>query len=304
MKSDRNVMNELARTSGMLYELSDDERTHLKTLLLSMYKDLAKVCKENSLTLLMIGGSALGAVRHKGFIPWDDDLDVCMPRRDYNQLVSLLKSGILGDQYEYTVPSRNSDSKNNFLKIYRKNTTDAEIFEGKMPFPKGIYIDVFPVENAPTPSFMTSIRGFFVDLLSVISVCTLYAQYPCDTFKQYMKADHVAYKRYKLRMMIGKIALCFGNHSKWVYWNDKAAQYNKETDFCTIPTGTKRYCGELLPRNCFFPASVGEFEGISVFLPGNVDSYLTNLYHDYMTLPPVDKRERHFVYNFSLTEEL
>ena len=304
MKSDRCLLNELSRSSDMLYELSEEERKNLKSLLMIMYRDVAEVCQKNSLTIMLIGGSALGAVRHKGFIPWDDDLDVCMPRRDYNQLVSLLKSGVLSDQYDYTVPSKNSDSKNNFLKIYRKNTTDAEIYEENMPFPKGIYIDVFPVENAPAPSFMTSIRGFFVDLLSIISVSALYAQYPSDRFRQYMKANRLAYKRYKLRMIIGKIALCFGNHSKWVYWNDKAAQYNKETDFCTIPTGTKRYCGELLPKKCFFPVSVGEFEEISVFLPGNADGYLSNLYHDYMTIPPVDKRERHFVYSFSLTEEL
>lgn len=304
MKNDRCLMNELARTSGILYELSDDERARLKAFLLTMYKDLSVVCQQNNLTLLLIGGTALGAVRHKGFIPWDDDLDVCMPRSDYDKLVSLLQSGILSEQYVFTVPSKNHDSKNNFLKIYRKKTTDAEIFEGEMPFPKGIYIDIFPVENAPAPSFMTSIRGFLVDLLSLISVSTLYAQYPCEEFTQYMKANHSAYKRYRLRMAVGKIALLFGKHAKWVYWNDKAAQYNRETDFCTIPTGTKRYRGELLPKNYFFPVSTGEFEGISVLLPGNVDGYLTNLYHDYMTLPPVDKRERHFVYKFSLTEEL
>ncbi len=304
MRNDRNLMNELAKSSGMLYELSDEESSQLKILLLSMYKDLVEVCKKNNLTLLMIGGSALGTVRHKGFIPWDDDLDVCMPRRDYNKLITLLKKGLLSDNYTFTVPSKEDDSKNNYLKIYRKNTTDAEIFEGGMPFPKGVFIDIFPVENAPAPSLLTSMRGLFVDSLSVISVCTLYAQYPCEEFKQYMKTNRSAYHRYLLRVLIGKIALCLGSHAKWVYWNDKAAQYNKETDYCTIPTGTKRYCGEMLPKKVFFPASAGEFEGLTVLLPGNVDNYLSNMYKDYMTLPPVEKRERHFVYKFSLTEEL
>ena len=304
MRSDRNVMNELARNSGMLYELSEDERVQLKSLMMSMYKDIYDVCQKNSLTMMLIGGSALGAVRHHGFIPWDDDLDVCMPRCDYNKLILLLKNGVLSEQYSFTVPSKDSDSKNNYLKIYKRGTTDAEIFEVNMPFPKGIFIDVFPVENAPAPSLLTSLRGFIVDMLSVISVCTLYAQYPCAEFMRYVKVNRSAYKRYKLRMLIGKIALCIGKHAKWVYWNDKAAQYNKETNFCSIPTGTKRYRGELLPKNYFFPVSTGEFEGITVSLPGNVDGYLSNMYHDYMTLPPVEKRERHFVYKFSLSEEL
>jgi len=297
-------MNELARASGMLYELSEAERAQLKTLLLSMYKDIAEVCESHSLSLLLIGGSALGAVRHKGFIPWDDDLDVCMPRKDYNRLVSLLNEGLLSDKYTFTVPSKSGDSKNNYLKIYRKSTTDAEIFECNMPYPKGIFIDVFPVENAPSPCVWTKIRGFFVDLLSFIGVCTLYAQYPCEEFKQYMRGNQYAYKRYKLRFALGKIALCVATHAKWVFWNDKAAQYKKNSDYCTIPTGTKRYYGELLPKKMFFPVSFGEFEGIKVSLPGDVDGYLSNMYHDYMTLPPVEKRERHFVYKFSLNEEL
>ena len=303
MKSDRNLLNELARTSDMLYELSEDERMRLKSLMISMYKDLAEVCKNNSLSLMLIGGSALGAVRHKGFIPWDDDLDVCMPRSDYNKLLSLLNNGMFGEQYDFTAPSSERDSKNNHLKIYRKNTTNAEIFEGSMPFPKGVFIDVFPVENAPAPSALTSIRGFWVDCLSMISVCALYAQYPSDEFERFMKTNRSAYKRYRLRMTVGKIALCFGKHAKWAYWSDKAAQYKKETDYCTIPTGTKRYCGELLPRRVFFPESKGSFEGMQVLLPGDVDCYLKNMYKDYMSLPPVDKRERHFVYKFSLGEE-
>ena len=304
MKIDRIVMNELANKSGMLYELSEYERSKLKELLLSMYKDVEKVCQDYSLSLLLIGGSALGAVRHKGFIPWDDDLDVCMPRSDYDKFIELLKNGILSSSYYYTAPSKEDDSKNNYLKIYRKATTDAEIFEGNMPFPKGIFIDVFPIENAPAPSIWTSLRGTFVDLLSFISVSTLYAQYPCEEFKRYMGLDPVAYKRYKFRMAIGKIALCFAKHAKWVYWNDKVAQYKIDTGYCTIPTGTKRYCGELLPKVVFFPITSGEFEGLTVSLPGNVDAYLTNMYHNYMSIPPVEKRERHFVFKFSLTEEL
>lgn len=305
MKSDRDIMNELAKKSNLLYELSEEESKELKSLLLQMYKDISDLCKRNGLSVMLIGGSALGAVRHKGFIPWDDDLDLCMPRGDYNQLIRILEKGELGTEYTYNVPSRFEDSKNNFLKIYRKGTTDAEIFEDNMPFPKGIFIDVFPIENAPAPSFWTSIRGKIVDAVSIIATCVLFAQYPSDTYKEYMKLDSDAYKRYKLRMLIGRIGRLFGQHEKWVYWNDRVAQYNcMDSEYVTIPTGTKRYCGEMLKRDILLPASIGIFEGMEVSLPHNPDAYLTNMYKNYMWIPPVDKRERHFVYKFSLKEEL
>lgn len=304
MKSDRDIMNDLARKSDLLYELSEEESKKLKSLLLEMYKDIAAVCHKNALSVMLIGGSALGAVRHKGFIPWDDDLDLAMPRSDYNKLIEFLQNGALNEKYKYNAPSKNVDSKNNFLKIFRKGTTDAEIFEDNMPFPKGVFIDIFPIENAPSPSFLTRLRGRIVDAFSIIGTCVLFSQYKSETYKCYMKGNPDAYKRYKLRLFIGRIARIFGNHRKWVYWNDRIAQYHKDTGFVTIPTGTKRYCGEMVKKDVLLPASPGVFEGIEVSLPHNPDAYLTNMYKNYMWIPPVEKRERHFVYKFSLTEEL
>lgn len=297
-------MNELAQNSDMLYELTDDEGSSLKELLLEIYKDISSLCEKYSLTIMLIGGSALGAVRHNGFIPWDDDLDVCMPRKDYDSLIDLLESGQLGEDYTFTYPSKKKDTKNNHLKIFKKGTTDAEIFESNMPFPKGVFLDVFPVENAPAPSTVTKIRGRLIDLMSILSVSALFAQYPSEEYKKYMKGSDESYKQYKIRMILGKIALCFGNHAKWAYWTDKLSQYSGDTSFCTIPTGTRRYYGELLSKDVFFPVSKGKFEGLDVALPHDTDTYLRNMYNDYMTIPPVEKRERHFVYKFSLTKEL
>lgn len=304
MRSDRDIMNDLARKSDLLYELSIEESSKLKNLLLDMYKDIVAVCHKNGLSVMLIGGSALGAVRHKGFIPWDDDLDLAMPRPDYNKLIELLRGGAMDEKYQYNAPSETADSKNNFLKIYRRGTTDAEIFEDNMPFPKGVFIDIFPIENAPAPSILTKLRGKIADAFSIIGTCVLFSQYNSETYKRYMQGDPDAYKRYKLRMMIGRIARLFGNHQKWVFWNDRIAQYNKESDFCTIPTGTKRYCGEMLKKSVLLPPSPGTFEGIQVSLPHDPDAYLTNMYKNYMWIPPIEKRERHFVYKFSLTEEL
>ena len=82
MKSDSELMNELAHKTNYLHEMTSSESSAMKRALLDIYRDVAKLCEKEGLTLMLSGGSCLGAIRHKGFIPWDDDLDVMMRRDD------------------------------------------------------------------------------------------------------------------------------------------------------------------------------------------------------------------------------
>ena len=121
MKSESQLMSELSHRTNYLRELSDVESSALKNAILNIYKDVATLCDKSGLTFMMCGGTCLGAIRHHGFIPWDDDLDIMMPRRDYNKLIVLLEKGELGEKYEFTYPHKNRDANNVFLKIFRKN---------------------------------------------------------------------------------------------------------------------------------------------------------------------------------------
>lgn len=83
-------MNELAHKTNYLHEMTSSESSAMKRALLDIYRDVAKLCEKEGLTLMLSGGSCLGAIRHKGFIPWDDDLDVMMRRDDYEKLIHLM----------------------------------------------------------------------------------------------------------------------------------------------------------------------------------------------------------------------
>mgnify|MGYP000056587021 FL=1 len=302
VKSDSELMNELSHRVNYLRELSSDESASLKSALIGIYKDVATLCNKYNLTYMLSGGSCLGAVRHKGFIPWDDDLDIMMPRKDYETLILLCKRGELGDKYEINYPNPSTDSKNVFLKIYRKNSINQELFNENTPFPKGIYLDVFALDGVPANKLFRFVKGCIANLLQYISIMVLMAQYPSKSFKKFVSLDVQLKRRYKLKLFLGKI---FGviSHKTWVYCFDKFVANDNMNNLVGIPTGRKYYNGEIFEASVFFPPQKVKFEDLDVFIPADYDKYLTNLYKDYMQLPPLEKRERHFIMKFELPND-
>ena len=299
MKSDSELLNELAQRTDYLHELSEAESKALKQTLLTMYVDIAELCHKHHLTVMLCGGSCLGAIRHQGFIPWDDDLDLLMPRADYELLIRLLEQGALGDNYEFNTPNPTADSKNVFLKIYRKNTVNMDIFSEDSPYPKGVGIDVFALDAMPRTRIGQQLKGLIANALQFISILVLYAQYRGEHIRQFMSLDPALFRRYRFKCFLGRI---FGiiPHRKWVWWFDRFVASERTGRSLGIPTGRKYYAGEVFPEEVYLPARQAEFEGVKVFIPNQYDPYLRNLYHDYMQLPPVEKRERHFIVQLDL----
>lgn len=301
MKSDQQIMNELAAKTNFLREVTPEESAAQKKLLLEMYKDIARVCDAHNLVYMLGGGTCLGAIRHKGYIPWDDDLDLMMPRDSYEKLIQFCDAGELGDKYEIDTPRKNHDCKNPFLKVFRKGTLDVELQSENTPFPKGVFIDIFPMDSAPRNRLMQKLKGFVSDAMRRVCTSVLYAEYPSQKYHEFMSLDKEALSRYKTRVFIGKLFGIF-KHKRWVWWFDQFNSSSTDTGYTTVPTGRKGYVGEILPTSVFVPTQKAMFEGIEANVPADYDAYLTSLYKNYMAIPPVEKRERHQIYILKLSE--
>lgn len=302
MKSYKELLNENARNSG-LRQLTEDEAARMKVVLLDMYKDIAKVCDEHGLTVMLCGGSCLGAVRHKGFIPWDDDIDMCMPRKDYEILKVLLYDGVMGDGYEFLYPARDKDSMCMFMKIYKKGTRCVEAGCEYTDFPKGLSVDIFPIEGTSNSTVCRKMIGCAANALRLSANMVYEATYPVsEATRRLTNMGGVGGMMLKARRILGK-ALSLIPHRKWVYWFEVLVCNLRMEGTLTIPTGRKLYGGEALPASAFFPVKRLLFEGYEVNVPNDTDKYLSNLYgNDYMQLPPMEKRERHFIIEFDLPD--
>ena len=299
MKSESQIMSELSHRTHFLRELTDEESAGLKKAILAIYLDVAELCDKHGLTYMMSGGTCLGAIRHQGFIPWDDDLDIMMPRKDYDQLIRLLEDGALGENYEFTYPNAKSDANTVFLKIFRKCSKDVELATVNAPYPKGIYIDVFAIDCVPKSRLGKIAKGFLANTIQYIAMARLVVQYPSPLLNEYMSLEPELRKRYRIKRVLGRLT-SFASHAKWIYWFEKLVSSSKEGHEWGIPTGRKYYNGEIFDKSVFVPVKKGMFEGVEVNVPNDTHKYLTNLYKNYMELPPVEKRERHFICEFEL----
>lgn len=290
-----NLTDLLLQSNYPFRELSDEESQKLKAVLLDIYKDIVEVCNKNDLTVMLVGGSALGAVRHSGYIPWDDDLDVAMPRKDYNRFPSLLAQ-MFPNKYDCFGAGISENPVYGFIKVGKQGTILKTLNETEKETPS-IAIDVFPIENIPNNKIVRFFHGLRINILLYLSVCVKLYENNETPLTKILLEDKNGRKSLKRRLRIGRFFSLIHKSSEWYNKCDEIVQKygKKETTLVSIPTGRGHYFGEIQQRSVFFPPKKHNFEGVESFIPNNYDRYLSALYGDYMQIPPLEKREKHFI---------
>lgn len=256
--------------------LSEIKKIELRILL-----QFDAYCKHHGLKYYLSYGTLLGAVRHKGFIPWDDDVDVCMPRTDYERFLSEVNNKMISPFLEVCEPRfKNLDVP--FCKIFAKNTAVVTKYVTDQANSR-LWIDVFPIDGLPKDIAMgKQIARKCKFYRTMLGLCSANLGQGTTGFRKWSK-----YCLKPLAKMYGKNALI-----------NKLNKIGKQQSY-----ETSNYVGNIvwgvygsrdrMLKSEFEKCVEVEFEGYKFPTFSCWDSYLCSLYGHYMQLPPIDKRKTH-----------
>lgn len=231
-----------------------------------------KICEENNLTYWCGGGTMLGAVRHGGFIPWDDDLDVFMPRKDYEKLYQIWDK--VADSSRYVLVR--TDSEHNYhhtaMNLVDVTTTYINRHSENEDIYHGCYIDVIPFEGCPDSKIGRAFQIYHSIMYDIFNVQRLpdnqgrLLRIPTKLALDLIKNPQ---KRYKI----------WSKHQEKMIRNDFfTSKYVKET------VSSFKGLFRTYPREMFNTIDI-QFEGINVKIPAGYDEYMKRIYGDYMKIP-------------------
>ena len=255
---------------------------------LEILKEVARVCEENNIEYFLDSGTVLGAIRHGGFIPWDDDVDIAMIRENYDKFLQIAPK-CLGSNYY--LQSRETDHKypHVFAKVRKNDTVFMEWNTRKNDMHHGIYIDIFPYDNVPDDKkqreqYLKKCRLIY-RLFSLRAISERYHQV-LNSPKQIAqvvirKILHCALKIIPIMTIENKMNTLFKKYN------------TTQTGYLTCHPYSDAY---VFKRETLFPVSTIKFENHEFPAPNKIEEYLTEMYGDYLQLPPEAERVGHNPY--------
>lgn len=288
------VLNKAVKQNKEFHPISADDKNRLKDALYEMACDLDERCRKYDIKLFLVGGSLLGAARHGDFIPWDDDMDLGLKRKDYDKLKAIFDAEF-SDAYEIRCPNTNHPNGNRFMQIYKKGSVLKNIDSDNPLQPKEISIDVFPYDNVSDNDVVKTIVGVRANALMGIASCVMEYQYPNKLLRKTMLGIKDAKRLLKMRDLMGRI-FSFRTAEKWFDSVDNCVSSSKITNRVTSAMGRYHYFHEIYPASDFFPLTTLKFREHDFFAPRNYQNYLIGNYgKNYMTPPSEDQKESHFI---------
>ncbi|MBD5509240.1 MAG: LicD family protein [Lachnospiraceae bacterium] len=242
---------------------------------LDLYKEFARVCEKNNLSYFTDGGTTLGAIRHKGFIPWDDDIDVCMPRNSYEKLKELSKEfrHPYFLQNVYTDPSYGYS----FMRLRNENTTVVVEPFTYCKFSQGIFIDIFPLDKVTKEDYLPRREKIY----ELIMKNSAYMRYD---FPNKSERDKEVVARY-YDSSLSPVDI-FEKIEKLAMQDEEI-----ETEYLSLLVSTQYEASKKIwPKRIFDDYIEKEFESIMVRVPVGYDEQLHLYFGHYMEFPPIEQR--------------
>lgn len=279
-------------------EYNDIELKKVQAAEMSILKDFVSVCEENNLKYFALAGTTLGALRHGGFIPWDDDIDVGLLREDYDKVLEIFKRDF-SDKYTVVNGDEFSGYPLMTTRIIINGTKFVEEPLKNIKCPLGIFLDVYAFDNAAKDEkarIKQTKKTWFYSKLLILK----HIPFPVLPFYGIKK---------KLCHVITFLGWLFLNvffvSHKYLYSKCKhySTMYNGEdTGIYGYFCDTDGFC-QTMPASDIFPLRKMKFEDIEIYFPNESEKMLTAVYGDYMQLPPVEKRKNHYPYILDFGKE-
>lgn len=248
-------------------------KVQLKQLEILMEVD--NICGNNNINYFMLGGTLLGAVRHGGFIPWDDDLDIGMFREDYDKFVSICKDQ-LPNKYFLQSTQTDPNYAPPFIKIRANGTIFEEANTRNINTHKGIWIDIFPIDHIKNPnSKLLSIRA------KGIAILTTAIGY---------KNKSININKLKTKIVLSLFALLGIKNIDKIRTNLMSLDKRKKTDLVTNFGSNYGYKKQLMNKEIYLHPKRIQFEDFKAMAPGEYTRWLEKIFNNYMTLPSEENR--------------
>lgn len=258
----------------------------MQKVLLDIVKDIDRVCKEHGIEYFLDSGSCLGAVRHNGFIPWDDDMDLGMRRVDYDKFLRIAPSA-LGDDYVVAHPGNDSRLAGMFAKVWKRGTVFATEETIEAGVPQGIFVDVFPYDV---------VDGDQGAAAKQLGACRTWQSisylYHAKTITVPDKGVKGAIERIGCRVVHGVVHAALTPETIREKFESAALSGAANPGGHYAPMAYTAF--GPFPEEVLFPTTTCFFEGVELPVPGKYEQYLESAYGQTWTeLPPEEDRRNH-----------